>query len=285
MLYLSLINIDCIYNFLFIARGYAGSRWIQNNATGSSLLMIDMIQTYKARSWNFPLPISSTYLCSLMACHYRRGIYGKLIELNISQKTRELMDLKRGYKNKIERLESIRESIRAGLPLNERGSDYADYVRLSSYISAIGANTNAMNLAICLGFQVWYAYIPYFMLYLPHYTISELVNPEKVGALRELASEWSPQISLYCAELCQSIAKFLTEAVFGATSTEDPVVTAQTQLFDPLSLNEEARGKEMHKAVLQKLVLACLTVIILNSVSYATVCGTELCQLLNEFNE
>ena len=54
--------------------------------------------------------------------------------------------------------------------------------------------------------------------------------------------------------------------------------SAEFLTFDPM----EIRGEESHKVVLQNLVIACLAVCILSTVSYTTVNGTELCQQFME---
>lgn len=59
--------------------------------------------------------------------------------------------------------------------------------------------------------------MPYFMLYLPHYSISELVDRGLLGSWEEGGPH-----KYHSAELCQSVAIIFTEAAFGATDLLNP---------------------------------------------------------------
>jgi len=94
---------------------------------------------------------------------------------------------------------------------------------------------------------------------------------------------WTPQFIDCFMDLCVSVKNLFihnmqktaagTLDTAGASSSGGGETPGWIESFDPLRVREQ----ESHKIVLRRLVIACIAVCLLSSVSYATVCGTELC--------
>ena len=101
---------------------------------------------------------------------------------------------------------------------------------------------------------------------------------------KDTTREWSPQMIKLAAEQCENLNQSLMQAAgstleTGGASTTGGGTCAESGTFDPLEIRG---GEESHKVVLRKLVIACLAVCILSTVSYITVSGTELCLQFSE---
>lgn len=116
------------------------------------------------------------------------------------------------------------------------------------------------------------------MLTIGYYDFHFILSPEAVKSFKDATREWSPQTIKLTAELCENLNQSIMQT---AGSTLDTGGTsAESGTFDPLEIRG---GSESHnKAVLRKLVITCLAVCILSTVSYITVSGTELCQQFME---
>lgn len=186
----------------------------------------------------------------------------------------------RGIEKRIPEL--LRKRLLAHQSINQGFSNFIwrgyEYEMVSHYLSVITANTAAMNLSICLGFQIWYSLMPSLMLTIGYYDFHFILSPEAVKSFKDATREWSPQTIKLTAELCENLNQSLMQT---AGSTLDTGGTsAESGTFDPLEIRG---GEESHnKAVLRKLVITCLAVCILSTVSYITVSGTELCQQFME---
>lgn len=327
MITLFISNIDILSNFLFIARGHAGSRRVSPEPTGS-LLMSNMSQ-YKilqVRSWyskhfsTSPMlcayhpifyPASAQYLAfcvvsisrrllvmrrplpilgTIVANKYRDGIYAKLLTLIdkniISQRTIQFMDKKEdemGIEKRIPELLRKRINLNNGAhqSINQGFSNFIwrgyEYEMVSHYLDVITANTAAMNFAICLGFQIWYSLMPSLMLTIGYYDFHLILSPEAVKSFKDTTREWSPQTIKLAAELCENLNQSLMQAA--GSTLETGGASAESNETGTLEIRG---GEETHKVVLRKLVIACLAVCILSTVSYITVSGTELCLQFRE---
>lgn len=318
MITLFISNIDILSNFLFIARGHAGCRRVSPEPTGS-LLMSNMSQ-YKilqVRSWyskhfsTSPMlcayhpifyPASAQYLAfcvvsisrrllvmrrplpilgTIVANKYRDGIYAKLLTLIdkniISQRTIQFMEkIRKEHEMGIEKIipELLRKRLRAHQSINQGFSNFIwrgyEYEMVSHYIDVLTANTAAMNLAICLGFQIWYSLMPSLMLTIGYYDFHLILSPEAVKSFKDTTREWSPQTIKLATELCENLNQSLMQAA-GSSAESNETGTLEIR-----------GGEESHKVVLRKLVIACLAVCLLSTVSYITVGGTELCLQFRE---
>lgn len=208
-----------------------------------------------------PLPISGTVLGLQVASQYTRGVLEKVLTKNSSLIRRPLR---------------LPQTINEGLKIFLwRGYEYEC---LSPYIMAFQANNNAMNLAICLGFQVWYTLLPNIMLALPYYDYNEILNPDKVFYIKNKISSWTPQMIESTINLCEYIRYWFTQPAAGGmieTASSSGVGLNETGTHEPVVGSNQ-------KIVLRRLLIACIATCILSSVSYTTVCGTELCQQILE---
>jgi len=86
-------------------------------------------------------------------------------------------------------------------------------------------------------------------------------------------------------ELCDSFKKTIMQEPGGSrlinagSSTSSSVAGASTETE---SLSEVELVETTHKRILKKLMIACLTLCLISSITYTTACGTELC---NQFME
>lgn len=181
-----MINLDFLSNFIFIARGHAGSRRVTPEPT-ASLLMTEMSQYSKilqVRSWyskhfsSSPMlcayptifyPASALYLAfcaesitrwrlvmrrplpmlgTIVANKYITGIFYKILKLQRNERIRK------EYEKGIECIileEGLRERLRVHRRIKGGVSNIIwgvyEYEWLSHYLSVLIANTNAMNLA------------------------------------------------------------------------------------------------------------------------------------------
>lgn len=228
-----------------------------------------------------PLPILGT----IVANKYRDGIYAKLLTLIDKNRISRYLDkIRKEHEMGIEKIipELLRRRLRAHQSINQGFSNFIwrgnEYEMVSHYISVITANTAAMNFAICLGFQIWYSLMPTLMLTIGNYDYHYILSPEAVQSFKDTTRIWSPQTIKLVAEQCETLNQYLMQAAgstleTGGACTSGGGTSAESLTFDPM----EIRGEESHKVVLRKLVIACLAVCILSTVSYITVSGTELC--------
>ena len=160
------------------------------------------------------------------------------------------------------------------------------YEAIRHYIDVLNANTAAMNLAICLGFQIWYSLMPSLMLTMSYFDFDFLLRPDAVKSFKHATREWSPQLIKLTTELCESINQSFMHATgstleTGGASTfkcewcGTSAESNETGIFDPMGII--AREESSQKVLLRKLVITCLAVCLLSTVSYITVGGTELC--------
>ncbi|CAK9165878.1 unnamed protein product [Ilex paraguariensis] len=162
-----------------------------------------------------------------------------------------------------------------------------EYEAIRHYIDVLTANTAAMNQAICLGFQIWYSLMPSLMLTIGNYDFHFILSPDFYKSFKDSTREWSPQTIKLAEELCEDLSHSLMHAAgstleTGGASTSGCGTSAEsneTGTFDPLGIRAR---EETHKVVLRKLVISCLAVCLLSTVSYITVGGTELCQQFME---
>ena len=309
MLFSLLINLNPIWNIIFIARGHAGCRRVRNEPT-TSLLMTEMSQfkssqlrkqyantfckspllcaypphVYAASAKHLgfsavsiskrllimrrPLPISGTVLGFKVASQYTKGVFDKLLTLrneNISLYLRRFR---------------LPQTINDGLT-NFLWRGY-EYEFLSPYIMAYQANNNAMNLAICLGFQIWYALYPNIMLALPYYDFSDILSPDKVLYIKNEISSWSQQMIDNKIDICENIRYWFTQPA--ALGMFEPASSSSSPegVLNDTGIREPPGVESNHKVVLRRLVIACIATLILSSVSYTTVCGTELSKQILE---
>lgn len=311
-------NIDIISNLLFIARGHAGSRRITPFPT-SSQLMTEMCQFRsnilheRSRNSNFstspilcsyppifyaasaqylasrvvsisrqklvmrrPLPILSTIICNRYIC----GIYDKILQSQISTLIRRrLLNLEYLIERNIyERLGTRRyQSINEGLS-NFLWRGY-EYEAISKYISALTANVESMNFAICLGFQIWYSHIPSLLLSLGINNLNQILTPEVVNHSISCTREWTSDMIYQSIQVFENLFQtYMQGGSIECCMGESDAESNETVTFDPLGIRDvEVVEHSMHKYQLLKLVTACLTVCMLNAVIYTTVCGSELC--------
>lgn len=139
-----------------------------------------------------------------------------------------------------------------------------------------------MNQAICLGFPIWYSFMPSLMLTIGNYDWHWILSPDFDKSFKDSTREWSPQTIKLAEELCEDLSHSLMHAAGSTLETGGPSTSGcgtsaesnETGTFDPLGIRAR---EETHKVVLRKLVISCLAVCLLSTVSYITVGGTELC--------
>lgn len=197
-----------------------------------------------------PLPILGT----IVATKYRDGIYKQII----SQRGRYIP----------ERLQRTYQSI------HERFSNFIwrgyEYPVISGYLETVKSNIESINKAICLGFQVWYSLLPCIMLRYHNY--NEILNPEVVAYIKNSIRDWSSSRINTFSDMLDIIHTWISQTEWARPQSSGAGASwasaEPNYKFDPLGIREE-----IHKGVLRKLVLSCLTVCLLSSVAYT---GTEL---------
>jgi hypothetical protein len=222
---------------------------------------------------------------------YITVIYDKIFKL-----TDRVKEYKMGLESLIEE-EGLRERLRVHRRIDEGVSNIIwrgeKYERVSHYLSVVIANTNAINFSICLGFHVWYSLLPSLMIALVSNDINEILSPEVLKSFKDSTRGWSAPMIKIAAEICEDIKKIIMLETGGTLQTGGACTSGvgtspETGTFDPLRLlgdetqGPQSVGEKTDKVVLRNLVIACLALCLLNTVSYNTVCVTELC---NEFYE
>lgn len=129
------------------------------------------------------------------------------------------------------------------------------------------------------------------MIALGSYDINEILSPEVVKSFNDSTRGWSATFIKIAAEICEDVKNVIRLETGGAlqtggASTSGVGTCPETGTFDPLRIvgdeTEGIRGEKTHKVVLRNLVIACLALCLLNTLSYNTVCVTELCQQFYE---
>lgn len=255
-----------IYNYIFIQRWHAGSRQILTEPVASQLMT--QMSLYSKHFSTSPILCSySPILGTIVANKYRDGVFATLTE-NLKIIT--------GIP------ETLRKRLRTNQSISEGFSNLIwwgyEYERISQFLEVVKLNTNAMNFTICLGFQIWYSLMPSIILALEYYDLNQILCPEVVKYVKDTTRCWPAEILKGALEQCYNyFDNGFMQAAGGSTSGGGTGAELNDMAtFDPLGI----RGGEAtpRNVVLKKLVIACLAVCILSSVSYASVCGTELCQ-------
>jgi len=76
------------------------------------------------------------------------------------------------------------------------------YDTFSVYLDAVNANIEAMNLSICLGFQIWYYLMPVLMQSVGYSNYNEILNPEVVNYIKDRSRDWSAPMIQRSIDLC-----------------------------------------------------------------------------------
>lgn len=254
-------NMDILYNYLFLSRGNTNSRFFTSEPT-SSLLMTEMSQSNIT-------PILSSYnriLGTIVANKHRDGIFFKLLTLNENRRSQSIV------------VDRERLSNRAYQSIHEGFSSFIwrgyEYERISYFLEAVRANTDAMNYSICLGFTIWYSLMPTLLLGFVHYDYSQFLCPENLRLFKESTRDWSTCMIQGTTEMAMKLCGILyNEQINNSTLDTGGASVLENETFDTMV----RRGEEVPRnLVLKKLVIACLALCILSTISYTTVCGTEL---------
>lgn len=249
-------NMDIIYNSLFISR--RNTRFTEPT---SSLLMTEMSQSNIT-------PILSSYnriLGTIVANKYRDGIFFKLLTLNNNRSSQRIS---------VER--PVR--LRTYQSINEGFSNFIwrgyEYERISYFLDAVKANTETMNYSICLGFTIWYSLMPSLLLGFVHYDYQQILCPENLRLFKESTRDWSTWMIQGTTDMAFKLCGILFNEQINSSTLDTGGASADAMGYDvPQRVDEVPRN-----LVLKKLVIACLAVCLLSSISYTTVCGTELSQ-------
>lgn len=223
-------------------------------------------------------PIRRSYnriLGTIVANKYRDGIF--LLTLNdnrISQ--RKIYDRE---------ILPVRLRNRAYQSINEGFSSFIwrgyEYERISYFLEAVKANTDSMNYSICLGFTIWYSLMPTLLQDFVHYDYPQILCPDMLRIFKESTRDWSTWMIQGTTEMAIKLCGILyneqiNNGIPGGTLDTGGASGNSAELnetFDPMV----RRGEDVPRnLVLKKLVIACLAVCILSTISYTTVCGTEL---------
>lgn len=98
--------------------------------------------------------------------------------------------------------------------------------------------------------------------------VSDYINEMKrLEYIKNSLETWDPYYSDFISNLFESFYKTM--------KAERSSVSMNEAKFDPDSIKIEDSSQ---KFILKKLRIACLTVCILSTVSYTSVCGTSLCK-------
>lgn len=242
---------DILYNYHFISRYKKGLT--------SSLLMTEMNHSNIT-------PILSSYnriLGTIVANKYRDGIFFKQLTLNENRR------LQRIYVDRPVRLHAYQS-------INEGFSNFIwrgyEYERISYFLEAVKANTEAMNYSICLGFTIWYSLMPTLLLGFVHYNYLEILCPDNLRGFKEATRGWSTWTIQGTTDMAFQICSNLYNEHINSSTIDTGGASAEAIAYDvPHRVDEVPRN-----LVLKKLVIACIAVCLLSSISYTTVCGTEL---------
>lgn len=159
------------------------------------------------------------------------------------------------------------------------------YDTFSVYLDAVNANIEAMNFSICLGFQIWYYLMPVLMQSVGYSNSNGILNPEVVNYIKDRSRDWSAPMIQRPIDLCDHMYNMIQVGTLergGASSSVLGTIAESyyTGTFDPLLEIRKGEEVEYHKKVrLTKVVIACITVCILNSLFVTNACGTDLYQL------
>lgn len=195
-----------------------------------------------------PLPILGT----IVANKYRVGVLEKLLSLR-------------------------NESLISRMPFPFQGLNacFSNLIwrRYNSHnFLALKANIDAMNLAICFGFQIWYSLLPSFLLTLNPYDINEILSPDIFKDIhKQLCHIWNQNI-IHEYIIHNGMQDKMREA--GITLESGVSSTS----WDPLGIIAAEEREVAHKDLLKTLLICSLAVCILSCVTYATVCGIDLCR-------
>lgn len=195
-----------------------------------------------------PLPILGT----IVANKYRVGVLEKLLSLR-------------------------NDTLKSRMPFPFQGLNACFSNLIWKYNShnflAFKVNIDAMNLAICFGFQIWYSLLPSFLLTLNPYDINQILSPDIFKDIhKQLCHIWNKNI-IHEYIIHNGMQDKMREA--GITFESGVSSTS----WDPLGIIAAEEREVAHKDLLKTLLICSLALCILSSVTYA---GIDLCQ---EFRE
>lgn len=166
-----------------------------------------------------------------------------------------------------------------------------------SYLASCCQN---WNLALCVGFSLWYTLIPSVLLTVTSYS-EDLLKPEILSAADRMISDWLEHIRQIFYHLYEGVyGGGREEGAQGIINNSSPVrqenlswerghgqtltegsKTNVGKSFDPLGLNEV----ESKKLGLRRLILACLTACALNLISCKAASGIQSMQSAEQRKE
>lgn len=308
-------NMDILVdNFLFLVRGHAGRRWVPSFPTTSPLFLnMSQFTINQVRTWY----LNNFFSSSPMLCVYTRYLYARsqytinwvrtrysniffssppilwayspffypapgwyLAFCAVSISSRQLV-LRRplpmlariaASKYRVGLYEKLGSQWDIAVPLPLRllrayqsgvSTDFISrrrYELIKECIDMITANTETMNFATCLGFQTWHSLMPCILQCSWFCDIKDLINPEIVA--ETAIKSWSPSYIEDTPRIYDDLYNMLPHE------------------------GEVERGGSgvSYRAVLRKLVIACLGICLLSAVAYTNASGTELSNSLSQLN-
>lgn len=234
-----------------------------------------------------PLPIP---LATILANKYRSHIYNHLIDSQrIPQRIRifqylRMIEFEVGFALIVPNI--LRRRQRRSQNIYEGFSNFLwrgyEYEAISYYQRVYRANMDSMNLAICMGFQIWFSLLPDIMLSLENFTYTEILSPYIVNSVRESTQGWSEDVINPVVDLYKNCLRFLMQApeslIDAPLSGEDISTDTESETLDSRGIRREVPLQSVAKKLMVTTFLVCL----MSSVAYTNEFGTYLCHLFRE---
>ena len=147
---------------------------------------------------------------------------------------------------------------------------------INPFLSELIRNNDAMNQSICLGFSIWYALTPKLMLYL-WVKNSDCLSTEIFSHINHYVDTC---VDLNLRERVPNLVGNIYYKLMGGESLEpcknEVNLCISVETFDPLGLGEEKIRSFSHKYALKRVIMICIYLCVLSTVTYSSVCRTDL---------